>query len=76
MMTDEINTIVYPLPTNIRSYVASVNGYYTIVLNDNLSPEGRYRAYRHEMDHIINGDFEKDQKADFIELRAHKVETA
>lgn len=76
MTTDDIKTVVYPLPTNIKSYVVSLNGYYTIVLNDNLSPEGRYRAYRHEMDHILNGDFEKDQKADFIELRAHTGETA
>lgn len=71
MMTDDIRTITYPLPTDINSYVARVNGYYTIVLNDCLSPAGRYRAYRHEMNHIINGDFEKEQKADYIEILAH-----
>lgn len=70
-MTDEIRTIIYPLPTDINSYVACVNGYYTIVLNDSLSPSGRYRAYRHEMDHIINRDFEKEQTADLIEMLGH-----
>ncbi len=71
MMTDEIRTIIHPLPGNIRSYVAFVNGYYTIVLNDSLSPAGRYKAYRHEMSHIINGDFEKEDKADYLEIMAH-----
>ena len=71
MTTDDIRTIIYPLPSGINSYVAHVNGYYTIVLNDGLSPAGRYKAYRHEMNHIINGDFEKEEKADYIEIMAH-----
>ena len=70
-MKTDIRTIVYPLPSGIKSYVALVNGFYTIVLNDNLSPSGRYQAYKHEIEHIDNGDFFKDSYADNIELIAH-----
>ena len=72
MTTDDIRTIIYPLPSSINSYVACVNGYYTIVINDGLSMAGRLKAYNHEMNHIVNGDFEKEEKADFIEILAHR----
>lgn len=72
MMTDDIRTLVYPLPGNIRSFVVQANGYFTIMINDSLSPEARYKAYMHERDHISRGDFESPLKADFIEVRAHK----
>lgn len=72
MTTEDIRTILYPLPGSIRSYVANVNGYYTIVINENLSEETRLRAYYHERDHIINRDFESPQSADCIELRSHR----
>lgn len=71
MMNDEIRTVLYPLPPDIKAYTAYVNGYYTIVINDNLSDQARLRAYYHERIHISNGDFYDNNKADFIEIRAH-----
>lgn len=73
-MREDIRTIIYPLPSNINSYVVRLNGYYTIVLNDELSTAGRIKAYNHEMEHIINGDLNSSEKADYIELWAHKDE--
>lgn len=72
MMTEEIHTIIYPLPPEIKAYTACVNGYYTIVINDNLSAAARLQAYNHERNHINNGDFSSPDKADFIEARGHR----
>lgn len=43
---------------------------YTIFINDDLSPEGRYRAFLHALDHIQNEDFHGTDVQD-IEQRAH-----
>ena len=72
MMTEEIRTIVHPLPPEIKAYTARVNGYYTIIINDNLSDQARLRAYNHERNHINNGDFSSQEKADFIEMKGHR----
>lgn len=67
MTTDEIRTIIYPLPPEIKAYTTYVNGYYTIVINDNLSDQARLRAYLHELNHILNEDFFKEETANQIE---------
>ena len=71
-MRTDIRTIVYPLPSNIKAYTARVNGYYTIVINESLSEQARYRAYSHEIHHIENDDFFNPESADSIEEKAHK----
>jgi len=52
--------------------VVLVDGFYTIVLNDALSPQAKHRACRHEMEHIQNGDFERSCSADLIEIKTHR----
>ncbi len=45
---------------------------YTIFLNARLSYERQLSAYQHAINHIKNGDFDKDN-ADAIEQEAHKL---
>ena len=71
-MRDEVRTLIYPLPSRIRAYTARIDGYYTIIINDNLSPEARIEAYNHEMKHIYNNDFESEKSVKGIELKAHR----
>jgi len=66
-----ITTFIYPMPGRIRSYTVRKDGFYTIVVNENLCEEARLKAFKHEMDHINNGDFDKSCSADLIEIRAH-----
>lgn len=73
-MTTDIRTVVCPLPSTIKAYTARVNGYYTIVINESLSEQARYRAYTHEIHHIENDDFFSNESADSIEEKAHKKE--
>ena len=69
-----ITARIYPMPGRIRSYTVRKEDYYTIVVNSNLSEEARLEAYRHEVDHIERGDFDK-VNADLIEIHAHREET-
>lgn len=60
------------MPARIRAYTVLMDGYYTIVLNDDLSPQAKHRACQHEMEHIQNGDFERSCSADLIEIKTHR----
>lgn len=68
---DTINVLLIDMPNAIRSYVISnSDSTYTVVLNSRLSHEQNLLSYQHELFHIENGDFEKDN-VDMIELSAH-----
>lgn len=59
------------MPCQIRGYTVLKDDFFTIVINSRLSTEMQKEAYKHEMDHIQNGDFEKRCPANLIEVNAH-----
>ena len=73
ILEEEIRTVIAKLPPRIRAYTVLMDGYYTIVLNDDLSPQAKHRACQHELVHIENGDFERSVSADLLEVRAHGI---
>lgn len=71
--TPDVNVIEINLPGTIATYtVLSPNTSFTMVLNARLTWERRMQAYKHEIEHIMNGDYD-GYDADRIELRAHGV---
>jgi len=70
---EEIKTVVAKMPACIRAYVVLKDDHYTVVINDQLSPVAKMRAYRHEVNHIMAGDFERSCSVDLIEIRAHSA---
>lgn len=72
-MEQILNVVLIDLPTKIYSFIReNPDGSYTIVLNARLSAEDRERHYRHEIGHIYNFDFEREETADAIEAEAHR----
>ena len=71
-MTDEINTILLPLPMTIGAFTVLKDGIYTVIVNSNLSEEARMREHGKEIYHIMNGDFQRHCSADLIEIYAHR----
>ena len=59
------------LPPRVKGFTVLKDGYYTIILNHNLTKEQNKLTYLHELHHIQNGDFEKIDIQD-IETLAHK----
>ena len=72
-ISSNIRVVLASMPTRIRAYTVLMDGYYTIVLNDDLSPQAKHRACQHELMHIENGDFERSVSADLLEVRAHRI---
>lgn len=73
ILEEEITVVLAKMPARIRAYVVLKDDHYTVVINEALCPVARMRAYRHEVNHIMNGDFEKTTSVDLIEIRAHSV---
>ena len=70
----QINIYCLPIPSKIKSFVVRKDDWYTIIINDSLSPEARMKAYHHELDHIERGDFDSEEDTGMIEIRAHREE--
>ena len=69
---DNVFVNLYDLPATVRSFVVcNADQTYTIVLNSRLSREQNLISYWHEINHIKNGDYEKQSTADIIEINAH-----
>lgn len=72
MTIQDVNVVLMDMPTNLTSLVrANADDTYTIILNARMSYETRMKAYKHELQHIQNGDCEKRCSADLIEFYAH-----
>lgn len=60
------------LPGTVGAYtLKDKNDDYTVFLNERRSYEKQLEAYLHELKHIINGDFYKDDPVDVIEKSTH-----
>lgn len=68
-----IFTILADMPASIKGYVVENDDCsYTVVLNSKLSYEQNTSSFRHELYHIMSGDFEDlSNSADEIENGAH-----
>ena len=71
---ENIRTILYDLPTAIKGFtVATTDGFFTIVLNQNLSFQQNKKTYHHEIKHIMRGDYDKKCPVGLIEINAHNA---
>jgi hypothetical protein len=60
------------MPCTIKAFTRhNSDDSYTIVLNERLTYEQHLISYQHELQHILNGDYDKDISADAIEAEAH-----
>lgn len=72
MGNDNVMVVYADLPTTIGGYtIASWDGFFTVVLNQNLCYERNIVTYRHELAHIYEGDFDAGESADLIETCSH-----
>lgn len=61
-----------PLPPSVPALLhANSDDSYTIIVNKDLSEEGRKEAFRHEVKHITGGDIYKEDSINTIEASCH-----
>ena len=71
-MEEGIFTYYADMPTTIRSFVVyNSDMSFTIIINSKIGSNQQLMAYKHEIDHIKNGDYDKHCSVDLIELFAH-----
>lgn len=67
-MFDSVPVILKDLPTSIRGFVCLGSDYDpVIIINSRLTVEQQRETYRHELDHILSGQFDDD---DYVEYGA------
>lgn len=66
-----VNIYTYLIEMPVREAVRPCCDGFTVYINASLSREQREQAYMHALQHIINGDFEKED-VQAIETEAHK----
>ena len=74
-MTRDVNVFLRDFPNTKECEVITENsdGSYTIFLNSRMSHERQLNAYRHALEHIQNGDFQR-QDVQQIETVAHNLQ--
>ena len=66
-------TRLIDMPTRIKGQtIKNEDGSYSVFLNARMSSIQIEKTYQHELKHIENGDFEKEQ-VQRIEVYAHKI---
>ena len=70
---ENVKTLMCDLPNTIGGFTIASDGFFTIVLNKNLSHDRNVQTYIHEMKHIHNGDFDKKSSASLIEIMTHDI---
>ena len=69
---DDIYIYVVPLPIGIDEIVMPCADGHTVYLADRLDRSEQIRTYRHAVQHIMAGDFQKENVQE-IEHDAHKI---
>jgi hypothetical protein len=62
-----VRVLVLPMPGRIRGNTQRTSGGYLISINENLNDDARWEAFKHEMVHILRGDFNRDVPVEMIE---------
>lgn len=62
------------MPARIKSFLCLHNDFYTICINETLSPEARMKAYEHELWHLDHDDLHSGLPTGLLEIRAHSAD--
>ena len=72
-MNENIIVRYIPLPVSVRAFtVPDSQGSFNVYINSSLSFEQQRKSFEHEMCHIENGDFFRDEEAVEIEKSIKK----
>ena len=72
----DIRTVYADMPATVKAYTVCHDGYYTVILNQNLSHAQNVISYLHELEHIRMKYFDSNQTADELEAGRHNTENS
>lgn len=72
VMNENVRIIYQDLPCGIRGFVKKLpDEFYAIVLNSRLTREQNIHSLQHELEHIKNGDLDRDCCVQDLEFKRH-----
>ena len=69
-MTEDVFVRCIKMPQKVKGFTLPGADGYNVYINEQRDQIGRIRAYRHEVEHINQGDYEKTD-VQMIERAAH-----
>lgn len=73
-MIEYIGVYLIDLPCTVRGFTKkNSDGSYSIIINAKLSNEMQIATYDHEINHIENGDYDKETDVNMLEAKRHAV---
>lgn len=63
----DLHFLSSPLPLKIKGFLREDRGNYYIVINSNISQEEQKKTIAHEIDHLVNDDFNSEENVKDIE---------
>ena len=69
-MTEDVFVRCIKMPQKVKGFTLPGEDGYSVYINEALDRAGRIRAYRHELEHINNQDYEKSD-VQMIERDVH-----
>lgn len=71
-MGDNYRIILRDMPTTVKAVtITNSDGTFTIFINSRLAYEQQCKSFDHEINHIMNCDFEKEQDINVLEYESH-----
>lgn len=70
---DNMRVLCIDMPTGYKAFTMPRDGFYTIYLNSRYNLEQNIISLEHELQHIKNGDYDKEYPVDLIELYSHNT---
>lgn len=63
----DLHFLSSPLPFKIKGFLREDKGKFYIVINSNISLEEQKKTIEHEIDHLVNDDFNSEEDITDIE---------
>jgi hypothetical protein len=64
-----VRVSIIPIDGQSRGETIKLTNDYLILINESLSDECKWKFFMHELGHIIDGDFDREEPVDEIERR-------
>lgn len=67
LLANRIRVIQRPMPYEIKGLAIICGTWYQIEINECIPREQQWKAFLHELYHVVNNDFDRDEPVEDIE---------
>lgn len=72
-MRNNIRVLYVDMPMGYKAFTMPKDDFYTVYLNSRYCIEQNITSLEHELEHIKNGDYDKNVTVDILEFYSHSA---